>query len=110
MGPQMNQRVVSKSGAKRATQVDHSKSISTKTGQKKAEIKSRHNRQPASMDLEGQSKPNSIFSYKSADDKDVLAIIDVIRTGISFNEFEKIVGKAPFSLAEWANYLQLSER
>jgi putative toxin-antitoxin system antitoxin component (TIGR02293 family) len=60
--------------------------------------------------LDRQSKPDFTFSYKSADDKNVLAIIDVVRTGIPFNEFEKIVDNVPFSLAEWASYLQLSER
>ncbi|WP_082022145.1 antitoxin Xre/MbcA/ParS toxin-binding domain-containing protein [Flavihumibacter sp. ZG627] len=52
----------------------------------------------------------SLFSYKSADDKNIIAIIDIVRTGIAFHDFENIVGKTPFSMAEWATYLQLSER
>ncbi|WP_204743289.1 type II RES/Xre toxin-antitoxin system antitoxin [Pseudocnuella soli] len=58
------------------------------------------------------SKPGKeqLFSYQSVDDKNVLAIIDAVRTGISFSAFEKLVKDAPFSLSEWANYLQLSER
>ena len=57
-----------------------------------------------------QKKAHSVLSYRSADDRNVLAIIDAVRKGISFNEFEKIAARTPFSLAEWANYLQLSER
>ncbi len=60
--------------------------------------------------LDKQSKPDILFSYHTADDKNVLAIIDAVRTGISFHEFDKIVRHTPFSLTEWANYLQLSER
>jgi putative toxin-antitoxin system antitoxin component (TIGR02293 family) len=102
----MNQQA----GVKKATQVDHSTSIGRKTPQKRAEIKSQNKRQPATIDLEGQSKPGTIFSYNSTDDKGVLAIIDAVRAGISFNEFDKIVRNTSFSLAEWAHYLQLSER
>jgi putative toxin-antitoxin system antitoxin component (TIGR02293 family) len=106
----MNQRAVSKSGAK-GTQSGRSKTIGRMTAQKRALLGGRNNlTQAASKGLDQQSKPDFIFSYKSADDKNVLAIIDVVRTGISFDEFEKIVGNAPFSLAEWAKYLQLSER
>ncbi len=53
---------------------------------------------------------DSVFSYQAADDKNVLAIIDIVRTGISYKDFNKIADDTPFSLTEWANYLQLSER
>lgn len=53
---------------------------------------------------------DSIFSYKSVDDKDVIAIIEIIRNGISYKDFNKIADNTPFSLTEWAHYLQLSER
>jgi putative toxin-antitoxin system antitoxin component (TIGR02293 family) len=96
----VNQRVKRKSGAKRAMTTGRSKSLGRIAVQKRAERKGR----------EDQAKPDLIFSYKSADDKNVLAIIDAVRTGISFNEFEKITNETPFSLVEWANYLQLSER
>ncbi len=111
MKGQMNQRAVSKSGAKRAAQNGRSKSIDRMPAQKRASTSGRKNlTRPARKGLEGQPEPDFIFSYKSADDKNVLAIIDAVRTGISFNAFEKIVRNTPFSLAEWANYLQLSER
>lgn len=51
-----------------------------------------------------------IFSYASADDGNVLTIIDIVRNGISYKDFNKIADDTPFSLTEWANYLQLSER
>src|SRR4051794_31288845 len=60
----------------------------------------------------GTTKPRaaSFFSYKSVDDKDVLALIEVVRNGISYKDFSEVVDDAPFSLTEWAHYLQLSER
>jgi putative toxin-antitoxin system antitoxin component (TIGR02293 family) len=54
--------------------------------------------------------PAIVFTYKSADDKNAFAIIDVVRNGISYKDFTKMADDIPFSLAEWANYLQLSER
>src|SRR5947209_2842529 len=50
------------------------------------------------------------FSYKATDDKNVLAIIEIVRNGISYSDFDKIADDTPFSLAEWGNYLQLSKR
>lgn len=50
------------------------------------------------------------FSYKSVDDRNALDIIDAVRKGISYSDFNKIAVATPFSLAEWASYLQLSER
>ncbi|MGI8598119.1 MAG: type II RES/Xre toxin-antitoxin system antitoxin [Chitinophagaceae bacterium] len=107
----MKRRTESKSEGKKTRPSSRSKSIGRMTTQKKPLLSGRKSlTQSAKKGLDRHSKNDSIFSYKSADDKNVLAIIDAVRTGISFNEFEKIVGNAPFSLAEWANYLQLSER
>ncbi len=55
-------------------------------------------------------QPDIFFSYETADDKNVLAIIEIVRNGISYKDFNKIADDTPFSLTEWANYLQLSER
>ena len=55
-------------------------------------------------------KPDIFFSYQTADDKNVLAIIEIVRNGISYKDFNKIADDTPFSLTEWAHYLQLSER
>jgi len=111
MGKEAKQRALSQSGAKRTTPGGHSKDRERMTAQKRALRGGRNHLSKAAIKgLDRQAKPDLVFSYKSADDKNMLAIIDVVRTGISFNEFDKIVGNAPFSLAEWANYLQLSER
>lgn len=48
--------------------------------------------------------------YNTTDDKNVLAIIEIVRNGISYKDFNKIADDTPFSLKDWANYLQLSER
>lgn len=50
------------------------------------------------------------FSYSTADDNNILVIIEMVRSGISYSDFNKIVVSTPFSISEWANYLQLSER
>ncbi len=111
MSGKMKRRAESKSDVKKTRPSSRSKSIGRMTTQKKPLLSGRKSLTlSAKKGLDRHSKNDSIFSYKSADDKNVLAIIDAVRTGISFNEFEKIVGNAPFSLAEWANYLQLSER
>ncbi len=67
-------------------------------------------KKPTNIALASKPGKEQLFSYQSVDDKNVLAIIDAVRTGISFSAFEKLVKDAPFSLSEWANYLQLSER
>lgn len=50
------------------------------------------------------------FSYEAVDDKEILLIIEKIRNGISFQEFNRILLQTPFSLKDWAQYLQVSER
>lgn len=57
-----------------------------------------------------KSEPTVVLSYSGTDDNNVLAIIDLVRQGISYKDFNKIAGDTPFTLTEWANYLQLSER
>lgn len=51
-----------------------------------------------------------VFSYQEADDKNLLAIIDIVRNGISYKDFNRIADDTPFSLTDWAHYLQVSER
>ena len=50
------------------------------------------------------------FSFSSIDDKDIYALIHMIREGIKFSNFTNLVGKSPFNLTEWSNFLHLSER
>ena len=105
MKREMSRKAESKPHAKKAVLKGRSKDVVSKNIAK-ASIKNRYDPAvPASSDLE-----DVIFSYNSADDKNALAIIDAVRTGISFKYFDNIVNNTPFSLGEWANYLQLSER
>lgn len=107
MKKEVKQRVISKPVAKTATEDEPLKA----TGRKESSVSGRYKQaQPAPTRRQRSAKPASIFSYQSADDKNVLAIIDAVRTGISFTDFDKLASKTPFSLAEWANYLQLSQR
>lgn len=111
MRGQTNKQEVKKPGAREPIENKGLKSGGIITAQKRVVVKGKHDStQAVSKRLDKQSNPEIPFSYKSTDDLNVLTIIDTIRTGISFNTFEKIVGKTPFTLAEWANYLQLSER
>ncbi len=50
------------------------------------------------------------FSYNSVDDKDVFSIINAIKRGIKFSVFTSIAQNSPFSLNEWSNFLNISER
>ena len=111
MKAQTNQRATGKSGTKGTLQNERIKETGRIAAQKKASMKSRHkSAQSATVSLKGHSQSDFIFSYKSAGDKNVLGIIEAVRTGISFVEFDQIVRATPFSLTEWAAYLQLSER
>lgn len=51
-----------------------------------------------------------IVSYGYTDDSTVLSIMNMIRTGVRFNQFNEITKKMPFTLAEWSSYLHISER
>lgn len=50
------------------------------------------------------------FSYNSVDDKDVFSIINTIKKGIKFSVFTSIAQNSPFSLIEWSQFLNVSER
>lgn len=57
----------------------------------------------------GSQEQQIFFSY-AADDGNVLAIIELVRHGIKYKDFSRIADYISFSLAEWAGYLQISER
>lgn len=106
----VKQGTVSKAAAEER-QAKSSTAAVRKPAQKKIPVRGRTtDAQPGGTTRKRQPKGSSIFSYQSADDKNVLAIIDAVRTGISYTDFDKMASKTPFSLAEWASYLQLSER
>lgn len=50
------------------------------------------------------------FSYNSVDDKDIFSIIKAIKKGIKFSVFTSIAQSSPFSLNEWSDFLNISER
>jgi putative toxin-antitoxin system antitoxin component (TIGR02293 family) len=50
------------------------------------------------------------ITYGSTDDKDVIHLIKATRLGVTFHLFITVANKTPFSLAEWAAYLKMSER
>lgn len=50
------------------------------------------------------------FSYNSVDDKDIFSIIKAIKKGIKFSVFTSIAKSSPFSLNEWSDFLNISER
>ena len=54
--------------------------------------------------------PVDKFSYTYADAQDTLALIDLVREGVPFAEFEKIRAMTPFPVSDWARMLQVSER
>jgi putative toxin-antitoxin system antitoxin component (TIGR02293 family) len=65
---------------------------------------SKQHREPA------QAKRFDIFISGPADDINLLEIINVVRTGIEYNVFVKLLDYTPFTMAEWASFLQLSTR
>lgn len=51
-----------------------------------------------------------MVSYGYTDDSTVLSIMNMIRVGVKFNQFDEVTKKIPFTLAEWSRYLHISER
>ena len=51
-----------------------------------------------------------MVSYGYTDDSTVLSIMDMIRVGVKFSQFNEITKKIPFTLTEWSKFLHLSER
>ncbi|HEX2536229.1 MAG TPA: antitoxin Xre/MbcA/ParS toxin-binding domain-containing protein [Chitinophagaceae bacterium] len=88
--------------------------VKTKSGEKE-ERRSRAGEDRPVVKASGR-KPHpaphadNLFSYRSADDSNVLTLIELVRKGISQQDFHRIVEETPFSLSEWARFLQLSER
>lgn len=110
MGDQDKKRAVEKAKGKIAAR-SRSKPVGATPSRKVAPGKNQNSlSRAAAKGFDKKAKPGSMYSYQSADDKDVLGIIETVRNGISFSEFEKIASATPFSLAEWARYLQLSGR
>jgi len=50
------------------------------------------------------------LSHKSISDKDNLAIIELVREGVLYSSFEKIYRQLPFTLEQWARFLDTTVR
>jgi putative toxin-antitoxin system antitoxin component (TIGR02293 family) len=48
--------------------------------------------------------------YGKADDVQSLTLINMVRNGVQFGAFDKMANKCGFSMAEWSEFLHLSER
>ncbi len=57
-----------------------------------------------------ESSPAYSYSPQMYSHSGEFVLLNVIRNGIGYNEFEKIKTKCSFSPAEWASFLDLSER
>lgn len=53
---------------------------------------------------------NRIMTYSSIDDKDVIILIQAVRSGFAYSWFNSLAKKTPFTLAEWSSFLNMSER
>ena len=51
-----------------------------------------------------------LATYQAIGKRDIYQLIQAIRNGLSFQNFQSIAKNIPFSIAEWASYLHLSER
>ena len=49
-------------------------------------------------------------TFGTGEGKDALHLIQLVREGLNYPLFEQFSSEAPFSSAEWAGYLHLSER
>lgn len=49
-------------------------------------------------------------SFNWNDDQRSFTLIKLVREGIPYNEFAKVLTRYPFTLKEWSNYLNISTR
>jgi putative toxin-antitoxin system antitoxin component (TIGR02293 family) len=49
-------------------------------------------------------------AHNATDDVFIIKIIQLVRKGISFNDFKEFAAKTPFSLSDWSSFLHVSER
>ena len=52
----------------------------------------------------------SRIGYETMDDREVLKIVHSVREGVPYYGFHSIIENTPFTLAEWSEYLHVSER
>ncbi|WP_379963665.1 antitoxin Xre-like helix-turn-helix domain-containing protein [Epilithonimonas sp. UC225_85] len=54
------------------------------------------------------AEPLAAYGYNNFDDGGIFRMIDIAEKGISFELFDKLVKKFPFSFQEWAGFLHIS--
>ena len=52
----------------------------------------------------------AVYSYQNFDDAGIFRMIDIAEKGISFNFFNSLTKKFPFSLQDWAKFLHISSK
>lgn len=50
------------------------------------------------------------IAYKSISDKDNFALIEIVKEGVLYSSFEKIYKQLPFTLEQWAGFLNTTTR
>jgi putative toxin-antitoxin system antitoxin component (TIGR02293 family) len=48
--------------------------------------------------------------YKNISDKDAIDIIEIVKEGVAYSSFEKIYNELPFTLDQWARFLDTTPR
>ena len=60
------------------------------------------------------SKKNIILedrlAYGKADDQNIFFLMEAVRDGIGFTDFQKVSKKSPFTIHEWSAFLHMSDR
>jgi putative toxin-antitoxin system antitoxin component (TIGR02293 family) len=111
MAGKIKHKIALKPPIKGAGAISRSRKLSNATSEKmRSDRDADSHKKSLSPSRKALAVPTPVFSYNSVDDKNILAIIDAVRTGISVSDFEKVTSNIPFSVAEWATFLQLSER
>jgi putative toxin-antitoxin system antitoxin component (TIGR02293 family) len=105
----MDKKLTSKRPAAKSVAKQAGKAVSSKNAPAKSSYKKETGAVPPKR-IQKKVQTVGTFTYHSADDSQVLAIIDAIRNGISVQQFNRIMSDTPFSLSEWAHFLQVSER
>lgn len=50
------------------------------------------------------------IAYGSTDDNNIIGLIALVRQGVAFTAFENFALNYPYTLADWSQFLHLSER
>jgi putative toxin-antitoxin system antitoxin component (TIGR02293 family) len=51
-----------------------------------------------------------LIGYYTTDDREIFKLIDTVKDGIKYSSFASLMKQIPFTLIEWSNYLNISDR